>query len=41
MSVLVVLAVCFAVDRATGASRRFGDWFTAERGAGEGKNGWV
>lgn len=20
---------------------QFGDWFTAERGAGDGKNGWV
>lgn len=41
MIALGLIAAALVADRLTGASRRFGDWFTAERGAGDGKNGWV
>lgn len=41
MIAVAAIAAILIADRITKASRRFGDWFTAERGAGEGKNGWV
>lgn len=36
-----LIAVILLADRLTNASRRLGDWFTAERGSADGKNGWV
>ena len=38
--IYIALAV-IAVRPAWIASGRFADWFTAERGTGTGKNGWV
>lgn len=39
--IIAIIAALLAIDHKTKASRRIGDWFTAERGAGEGKNGWL
>ena len=41
MTTLALFTALYAVDQLTGASRKFGDWFTAERGTGPGKCGWV
>lgn len=39
---LMLALICAALARpAWRAAGRFGDWFTAERGAGPGRNGWV
>lgn len=37
-SAIVMLAVVAAARKPLS---KFGNWFTAERGTGEGKNGWV
>lgn len=39
--IFAVIAALLAIDHKTKASRRFGDWFCAERGAGPDRNGWV
>lgn len=41
MITVAAIAAILIADHITKASRRLGDWFTAERGAGDGKNGWV
>lgn len=41
MTTLFAIAAIILADRLTNASRRLGDWFTAERGSADGKNGWV
>lgn len=38
---LELISAILLADRLTNASRRLGDWFTAERGSADGKNGWV
>lgn len=41
MTTLSAIVAILLADRLTNASRRLGDWFTAERGSADGKNGWV
>lgn len=38
LAAIIILTVSKTAFKMAG---RFGDWFTAERGAGEGKNGWL